>query len=106
MLWNSFKDGLIEPAKVKSIEILRREVAATDGWHVEHLRKRNEMCVLWCESNASECPVIATTVASILWQEKWVMNTMAMPERYAVFVILQDFLERRRALEIRGVVCI
>lgn len=100
------KDGFIEPAKMKWIEILRREFASTNGWHVKQLRKRNEMCVSWREPNTGECSVIATSIASVLWQKKWVMNAMAVPERYAVLVVLQNVLERRRALEIRGIVCV
>ncbi len=106
MLWISLKDGFIEPAKVKWIEILRREFASTDGWYVKQLRKRNEMCVSWREPNACECSVIATPIASILWQKKWVMNAVTVPERYAVLVVLQDVLERRRALKIRRIVCV
>jgi hypothetical protein len=100
------KDGFIKPTKVKWIEILRRQAAATYCRDVKQLRERHEMRVLRCEANTRECSVIATPVSSVLRQKKRVVNAAATPERYTVSVVLQYAMKRRRILEIRVVVCV
>jgi hypothetical protein len=66
---------------------------------MKHFNEGHLFGTLRAKSDRRKCPVIFLSIASVLGQEKWMMNPMRLPKRYAVVQIVEDARKRRILLD-------
>ena len=84
------KNVRVQRVKVIWVQILWRQVAATNGWDMQQLHERDEIGVGGQETNTREVNVVAPTISTIRGQQERVMDAMTTPKRHAVVVVLKD----------------